>query len=162
MGLVPLTVFTSIPRKALPAPGRAAQACCYNFSILRGVKAVQKSIARLMSAVMCGAVAFPTHAGWRDTFIDPQDGMLDASKYLSENRLGFLPVPIIITEPAVGEGLGLAGIFFHETEDQKKQRIDAAMEKGKAILPENISLAGAAFTNNCTCVAVIGNFVFCK
>jgi hypothetical protein len=40
--------------------------------------------------------------------------MLDASAYLSENRLGFLPVSMIITEPAVGEGPGLAGIFFHK------------------------------------------------
>ena len=47
-----------------------------------------------------------------DTLIDPRDGMLDASDYLASAR-GFLPIPIIITEPAVGYGLGLAVAYFH-------------------------------------------------
>jgi len=32
------------------------------------------------------------------SFFDKEDGMLDASEYLSE-LYGFLPVPVIITEP---------------------------------------------------------------
>ena len=53
-------------------------------------------------------------AGWiADNLIDPRDGMLDAGKYLAEKR-GVLPVPIIITEPAVGYGLGVAAVFFHD------------------------------------------------
>ena len=47
-----------------------------------------------------------------EQFIDPMDGMFDMSEYLSENAHGFLPVPIIITDPALESGLGLAGIFF--------------------------------------------------
>ena len=43
---------------------------------------------------------------FRDTLIDPEDGMLDASDYLA-SASGFLPVPIIITEPAVGYGLAI-------------------------------------------------------
>ena len=43
--------------------------------------------------------------------VDPLDGKLDMSKYLAEKK-GVLPVPIIITEPAVGYGLGLAAVFF--------------------------------------------------
>jgi hypothetical protein len=43
------------------------------------------------------------------SLIDPADGYLDASAFLA--RGGFIPVPIIITEPAVGGGLGLAGYF---------------------------------------------------
>ena len=42
--------------------------------------------------------------------IDPDDGMLDASRYLSQVPLGFLPVPTIITEPATGNGLAVVGI----------------------------------------------------
>ena len=42
---------------------------------------------------------------------DPGDGMLDLSEHLLEHR-GILPVPIVITEPAVGYGGGLVGIFF--------------------------------------------------
>ena len=37
---------------------------------------------------------------WSD-FLDPQDGQLDMSKFLATPR-AFLPVPVIITEPAVG------------------------------------------------------------
>ena len=49
-----------------------------------------------------------------DTFIDPADGHLDMSKWLLEQD-GFMPVPILITEPAIGYGGGLALVYFHET-----------------------------------------------
>jgi hypothetical protein len=51
-------------------------------------------------------------AGFAERFIDPEDGFLDTSEWLSTRR-GFLPVPIVITEPAVGYGGGLALTFFH-------------------------------------------------
>ncbi len=61
-----------------------------------------------------GFVTTTARANWlTDTLIDPADGKLDASKYLAEKK-GFLPVPIIITEPAVGYGLGVAAVFFHD------------------------------------------------
>jgi len=44
-------------------------------------------------------------------FIDPEDGQFDLSYFL-ENPRGFLPIPIIITEPAVGYGGGVAGMFL--------------------------------------------------
>lgn len=47
--------------------------------------------------------------GWRDLFFDPADGQLDLSNLLL--RGGFIPVPVIITEPAVDGGLGLVGYF---------------------------------------------------
>ncbi|OEF88403.1 hypothetical protein [Vibrio splendidus] len=40
------------------------------------------------------------------SFIDEIDGQLDMGEYLAENAYGFLPVPILITEPAVGYGGG--------------------------------------------------------
>lgn len=46
---------------------------------------------------------------WRQRFFDAEDGNLDVSALLS--RGGFLPVPVIITEPAVKGGLGFAGQF---------------------------------------------------
>ena len=46
----------------------------------------------------------------RSRFFDPQDGQLDLSYFL-ENARGFLPIPIVITEPAIGYGGGLAGMF---------------------------------------------------
>ena len=42
-----------------------------------------------------------------ETFFDPDDGMLDMTTWLGESY-GFLPVPFIITEPAVGYGGGIA------------------------------------------------------
>jgi len=48
--------------------------------------------------------------GFKEQFIDKQDGWLDASEFLINNAFGFLPLPIIITEPAVGNGLGVAGL----------------------------------------------------
>ena len=38
--------------------------------------------------------------------LDPEDGMLDMGQYLQDNPYGFLPVPVVITEPAVGYGGG--------------------------------------------------------
>jgi len=51
----------------------------------------------------------PASAGWLEDrgLVDPEDGMLDASDYLSSAH-GFLPVPVFITEPAIGTGHGLA------------------------------------------------------
>ncbi|TEW53770.1 glyceraldehyde-3-phosphate dehydrogenase [Psychromonas sp. RZ22] len=48
-----------------------------------------------------------------EAFIDPTDGQLDMSNWLLEKK-GFLPTPIIITEPAVGYGGGLALVYFHD------------------------------------------------
>lgn len=76
-------------------------------------------------------------------FKDPEDGMFDMSEWLLENIVGFLPVPIIITEPAVDNGLGAAGVFFHKPkDDQMKPGPD-----GKMILP-NVSAVAAAITGN--------------
>jgi len=44
-------------------------------------------------------------------FFDPEDGQLDLSDFLANAR-GFLPIPIVITEPAIGYGGGLAGMFL--------------------------------------------------
>ena len=52
--------------------------------------------------------------GWLDAFRDPEDHALDASEWLLDRR-GFLPVPIVITEPAVGYGGGVALVFFRES-----------------------------------------------
>lgn len=55
-------------------------------------------------------------------FIDPIDGKIDASSYLAENAYGFLPVPIVITDPALEGGLGMIGLFFHESEEDAQKR----------------------------------------
>jgi hypothetical protein len=67
-------------------------------------------------AVFLGALlAPPASGGLFSKFDDPEDGRLDLSDYL-QSRSGFLLVPIIITEPAVGFGGGLAPIFIKRPE----------------------------------------------
>ena len=77
-------------------------------------------------------------AGFWSQFIDPDDGKLDMSRWLVDNAYGFLPVPIIISEPAVDDGLGLGALFFHEPDPD-----DPPPEPGKFILPDVSAVAGA-------------------
>ncbi|HHW4412286.1 BamA/TamA family outer membrane protein [Citrobacter freundii] len=76
--------------------------------------------------------------------IDPEDGMLDMSRYLQENRYGFLPIPVVITEPAVGYGGGVFGLFLHG----KGQQVD-----GQFIPPAMTALGGGATDNGTWFVA---------
>lgn len=48
----------------------------------------------------------------RDVFRDSGDGKFDMSAWLLDHH-GFLPVPIIVTDPALGYGGGVALTFFH-------------------------------------------------
>lgn len=65
--------------------------------------------------LLCGifGTASAHASSFLDQFIDPTDGQFDTSDWLL-TRKGFLPVPVLITEPAVGYGLGAAVVFFHD------------------------------------------------
>ena len=79
---------------------------------------------------------------FRSQIIDPVDGKLDLSQYLLENTYGFLPVPFVVTEPAVGYGLGLGAAFFHDTEEKRQSRMaqrNASGSDGASFLPPSIS-----------------------
>ena len=86
-----------------------------------------------------------------DNFKDPRDGMFDASHWLAEQK-GFFPVPTIITEPAVGFGLGAALLFLHdpfagktaEGETFDPQSVD---EQGR-LVPPSVSGVFGAYTEN--------------
>ncbi|TWI04975.1 surface antigen-like protein [Luteimonas cucumeris] len=54
-------------------------------------------------------------------FRDPQDGKFDMSNWLLHHR-GFLPVPIIITDPALGFGGGVMLAFFHRPKGSSPTR----------------------------------------
>ncbi len=84
-------------------------------------------------------------------FIDPLDGRFDASTYLAENAYGFLPVPIIITDPALEGGLGGLGLFFHETEEEaavRKKTMLTSENAASHLLPPSVSVAALAKTGN--------------
>jgi hypothetical protein len=79
-------------------------------------------------------------------FRDPDDGQFDVSSFLEKPR-GFLPIPVVITEPAVGYGGGLVGMFLRPREQ--------AGEQGWA--RPNISAVGAIGTENGTRAAFAGD-----
>ena len=60
-------------------------------------------------------------------------------KVKDPNRGRILPIPIFITEPAIGEGLGLALAYFHRKKDEPGEHSIASMN----------SLGGAS-RNTCT------------
>jgi hypothetical protein len=96
-------------------------------------------------------------------FLDVFDGQFDASRYLSENAYGFLPVPIIITDPALEGGAGLVGVFFHETEEDKEQRLMAMQASDAAaahLLPPSVSAIAAAYTGNDSWFGGAGHMAF--
>jgi len=103
--------------------------------------------------LMAGAV---NAASMMDGFTDPEDGLFDVSHWLAEKK-GFFPVPIIITEPAIGFGLGAALVFLHDPlagrvpdgETFDPQSKDA---EGK-LIPPSISALFGMYTENDTWMA---------
>jgi hypothetical protein len=74
-------------------------------------------------------------------FTDPADGQFDVSGFL-KTRYGFMPVPIVITGPTLGFGLGLNLMFLHD-------KFAGRMSKdGTRPLPPSISGVAAAATEN--------------
>lgn len=78
---------------------------------------------------------------FKDMFISKDDGAVDMSAFLN-SATGFLPVPIIITEPAVGFGGGVALAYFHKGE--------AFENEGPKGLSPTVSFAAGAYTSNGT------------
>ncbi|WP_159873485.1 MULTISPECIES: BamA/TamA family outer membrane protein [unclassified Raoultella] len=74
------------------------------------------------------------------SLFDPEDGMVDMSHYLQDNQYGFLPVPMVITEPAVGYGGGLFGLFLH----------GKGTRKGDNFIPPPMTAFGGGATQNGT------------
>lgn len=94
------------------------------------------------------------------SFYDPVDEQFDLGHHLAENAYGFLPIPILITEPAVGLGGGIMGLFLHETEEEKNARKELAMtslDGGAQLMPAAVTLAGAGGTENGSWFAFAGH-----
>lgn len=114
---------------------------------------VWRTSAVLLVAAMGSSAA---NAGnWSEMLKDPQDGRLDASRWLLDRR-GFLPVPVIITEPAVGYGGGLALAFFHRNKEAAPATPPAPGEK-PTMTPPSISAVMAAATENGTKMGGLGH-----
>ena len=72
-------------------------------------------------------------------FRDPDDGQIDLSRFLATPR-SFLPIPLVVTEPAVGYGGGLAGMFV-------RPRTKAG---GEGFAKPNMSVVAGIATENGT------------
>jgi hypothetical protein len=119
------------------------------------VPAIRKAFGILCQAGAIGVglatVSSAAPAGWfSDHFIDPGDDYFDMSSWLGQ-KTGFLPVPIIVTEPAVGYGGGLAAVFFHG------KVIGRQTDDGR-LVPPSISGVALAATENGSEIA--GGFHF--
>ena len=71
-----------------------------------------RGIALLLLLAVTPAAAHGQKLG--GVFRDPEDGRIDVSEWLLTKK-GFLPIPIIVTEPAVGYGGGVALAFFSQS-----------------------------------------------
>src|SRR4051794_24515080 len=83
-------------------------------------------------------------------FRDPVDGKFDLSHWLL-TRKGALPVATLITEPAVGYGVGVGVLFFH-------QSIEEAMSRSAKKAPPSITAGIVAGTENGTRAGAAGHF----
>jgi len=105
-----------------------------------------------------GSQALAQDSDKRSLFTDPQDGKLDASEWLLE-RKGFLPVPILITEPAVGYGVGAALLFFRESIGEA---VTKAKETGRLTPPDIYGMALAATENGTKVAGAFGMVTFAE
>jgi hypothetical protein len=99
----------------------------------------------LLIAACQAAAQEPPEKTRRGLFTDPQDGAFDASEWLLD-RKGFLPMPILITEPAVGYGAGVALLFFRESIRERA----AKAGEGHRLTPPDIYGVVLAATENGT------------
>lgn len=102
----------------------------------------------LLIIIIIGTLSFSCFGQEKkQLFRHSSDGKFDASNFLN-STVGFLPVPIIITEPAVGYGGGLVLAYFH-----KKKT-----EDGRPLgLSPTITFGGGAYTENGTWAGFLGH-----
>jgi hypothetical protein len=105
--------------------------------------------------VVLFSFSIPAHA-FMDQFTDPQDGALDMSQWLVE-RKGFLPLPLVVSDPAVGYGLGAGLAFFHKSEEDIK-RAKQKKEDEMLSLPTSISFAAGVYTQKDSWLLGAGHF----
>jgi len=96
---------------------------------------------RLLAASLLLTASLTGVACAEGKFTDPEDGKFDMSDMLLSHR-GVLPVPTIVTEPAVGYGLGLGLLYF----SVPKHDPDAPQSDAKSSAPPNITGLGGFAT----------------
>jgi hypothetical protein len=110
-------------------------------------------IARVAALLASAFVCASTHALSLEDMKDPEDGRFDTSRFLLDLK-GLLPVPIIVTEPAVGYGGGAALVFF--------QRNDPLAERPGRRTPPDITAVAAIATENGSRGGGVGHLGFSR
>ena len=102
----------------------------------------------------------------QDTAKSEDDGLEtdDGKNKQDPDRFRFLPIPIFITEPAIGTGLGVALTVFHPVKKGAGELPPATTPSSIAQMdndkeaPPVVSAAFAAYTDSKTWVAGVGHF----
>jgi hypothetical protein len=96
--------------------------------------------------------------------VDTPDALAEKKnkKTKDPNRGRFLPIPIFITEPAIGDGLGLALVYFHRAKDAPdKETFASPGSIGQASKeqtpPPTLTGVFGAYTSNETAAGGIGH-----
>ena len=113
-----------------------------------------KTLLSIVVIVVFGLLSLPSEAvaqKKQKAFIDTLDNALDISYYLGDLN-GLLPVISPITEPAVGYGAAVAGVFFFPKEQKKGQ-------PKKFRMPDVAGIAGG-YTENSTWFGGLGYMGF--
>jgi len=100
-----------------------------------------------LAALLLWVLVIPGHSAAETVVLERAADSLDVAADLSVNlmdRLGFLPVPIFVTEPAMGYGLGAAALFFGDSEPAAAQSQGAEVKAA----PPAISGVGGFKTDN--------------
>ena len=107
-------------------------------------------------AVILPSASPPALSQLPQRFTDPADGMFDLSEWLLDQK-GFLPVPILITEPAVGYGAGVAVAFFREP---LRDSVTRPGSGGHVTPPDVFGFAAFATENGTKGAAAGGQWTF--
>ena len=111
---------------------------------------------RSLLAIVLAAATLPAAALSPEDFRDPGDGRFDTSRFLLDLN-GFRPMPLVVTEPAIGYGGGAALLFFSRNAPAPGESAPAGR-----FTPPDITAAGGIRTENGTKAGFVGHLGFSK
>lgn len=114
-------------------------------------------MARALACALFLVMTTSANAGEVPRFRDPEDGQFDLSNMLLTHK-GVLPVPTIITEPAVGYGFGLGLLYFSAPAARSNDTEEKPGGAERKMSPPNITGVGAFVTGTHSWGAGLAHF----
>jgi hypothetical protein len=111
---------------------------------------------KALLAIVLAVAALPAAALSPEDFRDPEDGRFDTSRFLLDLN-GFLPMPLVVTEPAIGYGGGAALLFFN-----RNAPVSGEGARAGRFTPPDITAAGGIRTENGTRAGFAGHLGFSR